>query len=132
MLRAILFKSWRQYPTKQQLCSHQPHITKTIKIGRTRHAGHCWRIRDELIRDALLWTPSHGRAKAGRPGRTHIQQLSCPENLPEVMDDREGWLEWVRDICADGMTYIYIHIYIYIYIYIYICVCVCVCVCLCG
>ena len=40
-----------------------------------RHAGHCWRSRDELKRDVLLWTPTHSRAKAGRPARTYIQQL---------------------------------------------------------
>ena len=62
MLRAILNKSWRQHPTKQQLYSHQPPITKTIKIRRTRHAGHCWTSRDELKSDVLLWTPLHGRA----------------------------------------------------------------------
>ena len=50
-------------------------ITKTIQVRRTRHAGHCWRSRDELISDVLLWTPTHGRAKAGRPARTYIQQL---------------------------------------------------------
>ena len=65
MLRAILNKYWRQHPTKQQLYGYLPHITKTIKIRRTRHAGHCWRSRDELISDVLLWTPSHGREKAG-------------------------------------------------------------------
>ena len=96
MLRAILYKSWRQNPTKQQLYGHLPPITKTIKVRRTRHAGHCWRSRDELISDVLLWTPSHGRAKAGRPGRTYIQQLCedtgfSPEDLPEAMNDREGW-----------------------------------------
>ena len=32
MLRAILNRSWRQYPTKQQLYSHLPHITKTIQV----------------------------------------------------------------------------------------------------
>ena len=57
MLRAILNKSWRQHPTKHQLYSHLLPITKTIKVRRTRHAGHCWRSRDELIRDVLLWTP---------------------------------------------------------------------------
>ena len=67
---------------------HLPPITKTIQVRRTRHAGHCWRSRDELIRDVLLWTPTHGRAKAGRPARTYIQQLCedtgcCPEDLPE-------------------------------------------------
>ena len=58
MLRAILNKSWRQQPTKQQLYGHRPPITKTIKIRQTRHAGHCWRSRDELISDVLLWAPS--------------------------------------------------------------------------
>ncbi len=52
--------------TKHQLYGHPPPIMKTIKVRRTRHAGHCWRSRDELISDVLLWTPTYGRAKAGR------------------------------------------------------------------
>ena len=74
MLRAILNRSWRQHPTKQQLYGHQPPITKTIQIRWTRHAGHCWRSRAELISDVLLWSSSHGRAKAGRSARTYIHQ----------------------------------------------------------
>ena len=54
MLREILNKSWRQHPTKQQLYDYLPLITKTIQVRRTRHAGHCWRSRDELISDILL------------------------------------------------------------------------------
>ena len=57
MLRAILNKSWRQNLTRHQLYGHLPPITKTIQVRRTRHAGHCWRSRDELISDVLLWTP---------------------------------------------------------------------------
>ena len=75
MLRAILNKSWRQHPTRHQLYGHLPPITKTIQVRRTRHAGHCWRSRDEVISDVLLWTPTYGQAKAGRPARTYIQQL---------------------------------------------------------
>ena len=71
MLQAILNKSWWQRPTKHQLCGHLPPITKTIQVRRTRHAGHCWRSRDELISDVLLWTPTYGRAKVGRPARTY-------------------------------------------------------------
>ena len=86
----------RQHSTNQQLYGHQPPITKTIQIRRTRHAGHCWRSRDELIIDILLWTPSYERAKAGRPTRTYLQQLCAdtgwiPEDQPEAMDDKEGW-----------------------------------------
>ena len=105
MLRAILNKSWQQHPTRHQLYGHLPPITKTNQVRRTRHAGHCWRSRDELIRDVLLWIPTHGRAKAGRPARTYIQQLCedtgcCPEDLPRAMNDREEWRERVRDIRA--------------------------------
>ena len=93
------------HPTRHQLYGHLPPITKTIQVRRTRHAGHCWRSRDELIRDVLLWIPTHGRAKAGRPARTYIQQLCedtgyCPEDLPRAMNDREEWRERVRDIRA--------------------------------
>ena len=54
MLPAILNKSWREHPTKQQLYGHQPPITKTIKVRRTRHAEHCWRSRDKLKSDVPL------------------------------------------------------------------------------
>ena len=54
MLRAILNKSWQQHPTRHQLYGHLPPITKTIQVRRTRHAGHCWRSRDKLIRDVLM------------------------------------------------------------------------------
>ena len=39
VLRAILNKSWRQHPTKQQLYGHLSPITKTIQVRRNRHAG---------------------------------------------------------------------------------------------
>ena len=105
MLRAILNKSWQQHPTRHQLYGHLPPITKTIQVRQTRHAGHCRRSRDELIRDVLLWIPTHGRAKAGWPAWTYIQQLCedtgcCPEDLPRAMNDREEWRERVRDIRA--------------------------------
>ena len=109
MLRAKLKKSWRQNPTKQSLYGHLPPITKTIKIRRTRHVGHCWRSRDELISDVLLWTPSHGRAMAGCPARTYIEQLCADtgcstEYLLEAMDDWEAWRERARNIRADSVT----------------------------
>ena len=128
MLRAILNKSWRQHPTRHQLYGHLSPFTKTIQVRRTRHARHCWRSRDELISDVLLWTSTYGRAKAGRPVRTYIQQVcedtECnPEDLPEAMDDREKWRERVRDIRASSTRwwwwwwwwwYIYKFIYAYI------------------
>ena len=109
MLWAILNKSWRQHSTKQQLYGHLSPITKT-KIRWTRHVGHCWRCRDELISDVLLWTPLHGQAKTGQPAQTYKQQLcvdtGCSsEDLLEAMDDKEGWWERVRDSHDDGATW---------------------------
>ena len=115
MLRAILNKSWRQHPTRHQLYGHLPPITKTIQVRRTRHAGHCWRSRDEWCTpmDPHIWA-----GKSRRPARTYIQQLcedtGCsPEDLPEAMNDRQKWRERVRDIRVNGTTwwwwYIVIH-----------------------
>ena len=109
MLQAILNKSCQQHPTRHQLYGYLPPITKTIQVRRTRHAGHYWRSKGELMSDVLLWTPAYGQAKAGRPARTYIQQLcedkGCsPEDLPEAMNDREKWREKVKDIRASGTT----------------------------
>ena len=133
MLRAILNRSWLQHPTQRQLYGHLPPITKTIQARRTRHTGHCWWSKDEVVSDVLLWTHAYGQSKAGRPARTYIQQLcedtGCnPEDLPKAMNDRECWRERVRDIRASCTSwwwmmiiYVYICIHvIYIYTYIYI------------
>ena len=123
-------KSWRQHPTKQQLYGYLPHITKSIKVRQTRHARHCWRSRDELISDVLLWTPSHGRAKAGRPAQTNIDQLfedtGCShEDLPEAMNDKEGvkrgsgismLMAWQDDDDDDDDMYISAFFFIYLFL----------------
>ena len=109
ILRAISNKSWRQHPTKHRLYCHLPPITKTISVKWTRYAGHSWRSRNVLISDVLLWTPSHGCAKAGRPARNDMKPLcvvTCcsPGDLREAMNDKEWWRERVRYIRADGAT----------------------------
>ena len=111
-----------EMPLSEPLVDHRPR-SKMFRRGwcvggprgyrhirRTRHTGHCWRSRDELISDVLLWTSTYGRAKAGRPTRTYVQQLcedtGCsPEDLPEAMNDREKWRERLRDIRAGGTTW---------------------------
>ena len=79
-------------------------LSKLDEPGMRDTAGE---YKDELINDVLLWTPSHGRAKAVRPTRTYIQQLCVdtgysPEDLSEA---REEWLERVRDSRVDGATW---------------------------
>ena len=69
-----------------------------IYIYREREREREEREGSELISDVLLWVPIYGRAKAGWPARTYIQQLcedsGCsPEDLPEAMNDGEEWRE---------------------------------------
>ena len=110
------FETLRGYRYFSTTLIHTPYKAPTLRPpayhheNYPRHARHWWRSRDELIGDVLLWTPTYGRAKAGRPARTHIQQLcedtGCsPEDLPEAMNDREKWRERVRDIRASGTTW---------------------------
>ena len=77
-----------------QLYGHLPPISWTLQIRWTRHAGHCWRSKDELISDMFLWPPSHEQASVRQPVRTYLQQLcmdtGCLEDLPKAMDDSEG------------------------------------------
>ena len=102
----VLAATPRKVPTIRSPASHHENYpsqtnqtcrTLLEKQGRT----HKW---------CTLMTPTYGRAKAGRPARTYIQQLcedtGCrPEDLLEAMNDREKWQERVRDIRTGGTTW---------------------------
>ena len=96
MLRAVLNISWIQHPTKSQLYGPIPAISKILRERRMRFAGHCWRAKQELASDLLLWTPRHGQTRVGRPAITYIDQLCrdtgyLAEDLATLMQDRNGW-----------------------------------------
>ena len=74
MLRALLNKPWKQHLTKQNLYGHLPHVYKTIKVRRKKYVRHCWRSKNEIICDVLLWTPSHRCASVGWSRKTYRQQ----------------------------------------------------------
>ena len=98
ILYAILNKSWKQHPTKQQLYSHLLPISQIMKDGRIRYPGHYWRSKDDLFSDILLWNPTRGHSSVSRPAKTYLHQHCADtgrslENLPRVIDHREGWQE---------------------------------------
>ena len=115
--RAILNKSWRQHPTRHQLYGHLPPITRTIPARRARHAGHCWRSKDELISDVPLWNPAYGQAKAGRTARTYIQQLT--EEWDVALNTcQKRWMIGRSDEKGSGISVLVARHDDYIYIYI--------------
>jgi len=96
MLGAVLNLSWRQHPTKKQLYGPIPPITSILCKLRMCIAGHCWRAKQELISNLLLWVSRRGKSRVGRPASSYIDQLcrdaSClPENLPTLMQERDEW-----------------------------------------
>ena len=103
--RAILNKSWKQYSTKQQLYSHLPPISKAIQVRWTRHMRHCWRGKDKIISNILIWISFNGHACVSWPARTYLQQLCVDtgchqEDLPGAMDDRGKWRESGKSVLA--------------------------------
>ena len=96
MLRAALNISWREHPTIKRLYGNLPNVITTIRERRMRFAGHCWRHKEELAADTLLWQPRHGTTSIGRPVKTYVDQLREDsglekEDLSTAMLDRDLW-----------------------------------------
>jgi hypothetical protein len=108
MLRAALNISWKQHPSKKELYGNIPPISTTIRERRLRFAGHCWRSKDELASNLLLWQPTHGKKTPGRPYKSFIDQLTDDtdcllEELPNAMSDRKRWRERVTECRASSI-----------------------------
>ena len=108
MLHVALNKSWKDHPTNKELYGNIPKISISIQQQRMRFAGHCWRSKEELITDVLLWNPKHWKRSQGRPRKTYIDQLLDDtgrrlEELPNAMEDRVGWKKRVNE-CQASLT----------------------------
>ena len=83
------------------LRSQQP----TNQVRWTKHAGYCWRIRNDHISDVLLWFLIYGHTRICRPAKTfirhHYADTECRlEDLPSAMNGRGGCHERVKRIYA--------------------------------
>ena len=87
ILHAVLNKSWKQHPTKQQLYDHLPPILQIIQVRWARYTGHYWESKDKHM---IMF--SRGYTSIGQPVETYRHQL-CPdsgcrlEDLPRAMDN---------------------------------------------
>ena len=60
-------------------------------------AGHCYRHRELPASQLVLWEPTHGRRKPGRPPTTFLNILqddigaTTSAELPACMKDRKDW-----------------------------------------
>ena len=103
-LRNILNESWKQHPMKRQLYCHLLPISKNVQIRRIRHARHCWRSKEDLISDILLFDTLHMDVSVlADQLTTYLHKLCCAdtwwslEDLRVAMDNRDGWGERERE-----------------------------------
>ena len=73
------------------------------KPTRLQFIGHCWRKKDEVISDLLLWEPKHGARKRGRPALTYVDQLQNDTGLSiaelkSIMRNRKEWVKLVNGV----------------------------------
>ena len=85
-------------------------ISKTIQVRQARHEGHCWRIKDEPIRDVFQRTSTLGRDSFSRLWRTYLHQLCTDtgwrlEDLLGGINDRDVWTERIGEIRAVSVNW---------------------------
>ena len=107
MLRAALNKSWIDHLSNAELYGNIPRVTATIRQQRLGFAGHCWRSKNELSSEVLLWEQSHRKRSRGRPRKTYVDQLiadtaSTYEDLANLMDDRDRWKQLINESRASS------------------------------
>ena len=90
MLHSVLNKSWKRYPTKQQLYSHLLPISWTIQLIWARHAEYCWRSKKKLISNVRLWTLTYGHRSVDRSIKILIHQLQIPSR---GLANSNGWMK---------------------------------------
>ena len=71
-------------------------ISATIRERHLRFSGHCWRSKNEVVSDLVLWEPKRGKMTIEEQIRTFVDLLDADTGvprdcLPAVMDDRVGW-----------------------------------------
>ena len=86
-----------------ELYGNLPKITDTLKIRRLRFIGHCWRRKDEVLSELLLWEPKHGARKRARPATTYVEQLRNDTGLSiaelkSIMGNRKEWMKVVNGV----------------------------------
>lgn len=82
--------------TNEDLYGDRPKITDKIRSRRLKFAGHCRRQEDELVSKLVLWLPTHGQRKQGRPPLTYIDTLRQDtglevDELDTCMQNRAVW-----------------------------------------
>ena len=95
MLRTVMNKSGKQYPTKQQLYGYLLPISQTIRARRTYLHHHCEGSKDKTHKQRSLMESYTWTHQCNRLAKTYILQLDADtgwrlQDLPNPIADRGG------------------------------------------
>ena len=105
MLRVVKNVTWRQCVTNKVLYTGLPRISTTIREGCLWFSGHCWRSKNKVVGDLVLWEPKHGKRSIGGQASTLIllicwrltpgsPETACRQQwMTGLAGEREPW--WV-------------------------------------
>ena len=94
--RVVKSVTWRQRITSEVLHAGLPLISTMIRKGCLRFSGRCWRSKNAVVSDLVLWEPKHGKMSVGGQAGTFVDLLEADTGvprdcLPAAMVDRVGW-----------------------------------------
>ena len=90
MLRMALGISWKQKITNEQLYQELPPVISKVTERRLKLAGHCIRHPELSASSLVLWEPTAGKVRVGRPTITYIDNLRSDLDVEEVKEIRSA------------------------------------------
>ena len=96
MLRVVKNVTWWQRNTNEVLYARLPRILTTVRERRLRFGGHCWRSKNEVASDLVLWEPKHGKRSIEGQACTFVDLLEVHSGVPQwwitgLAGEREPW-----------------------------------------
>ena len=97
MLRKALNIHWSSHTTNGELYGHLSPLSDKIASRRMQLAGHCHRHPELSAHKLVLWQPTHGKTKRGRPRNNFVDTLkrdagtADTNELSSLMEDRAVW-----------------------------------------
>ena len=93
---------WSSKTTNKELYGKLPAVSDKIASRRLQLAGHCQRHPELAAHSLILWEPTHGHRRRGRPAMTFVDTLkrdtgaSETSELATLMADRRIWKNHVK------------------------------------
>ena len=75
ILRVVLNVKWRDHISNSDLYEDLPKISDKVAWRRLGIAGHCQRHEELPAHHLVLWEPTHGKRRPGRPSTTFVDTL---------------------------------------------------------